>query len=88
MCGIFLHLSEGDLDIENVKVVKNEHRGPDSTVEKVITSSNKTIYFQFHRLAINGLTESGNQPMEIGNKVLMCNGEIYNYKELAEKIII
>ena len=23
--------------------------------------------------------------MEIGNKVLMCNGEIYNYKELAEK---
>ena len=63
--------SEGDLDIENVKGngKKMQHRGPDSTVEKVITSSNKTIYFQFHRLAINGLTESGNQPMEIGNKV-------------------
>lgn len=87
MCGIFLHLSEGDIDIESVKEngAKMQHRGPDSTVEKVITQSNKTIYFQFHRLAINGLTESGNQPMEIGNKVLMCNGEIYNYKELANK---
>ena len=31
------------------------------------------------------LNEKGNQPMEIGNKILMCNGEIYNYKEIAEK---
>ena len=86
MCGIFLYLSE-DVDVKNVREYgdKVKHRGPDSTVEKVITESNKTIYFQFHRLAINGLTESGNQPMEIGNKVLICNGEIYNYKELAEK---
>jgi asparagine synthase (glutamine-hydrolysing) len=86
MCGIFLHLSEGD-DIENIREYggKIKHRGPDSTIEKTINKNDKTIYFQFHRLAINGLTESGNQPMEIGNKVLMCNGEIYNYKELAEK---
>lgn len=86
MCGIFLHLSE-DVDVENVREYggKIKHRGPDSTVEKTIREEGKTLYFQFHRLAINGLTESGNQPMEIGNKVLMCNGEIYNYKELAEK---
>ena len=86
MCGIFLHLSD-DVDVENVRGYggKIKHRGPDSTAEKTIHETNKTLYFQFHRLAINGLTESGNQPMEIGNKVLMCNGEIYNYKELAEK---
>ena len=86
MCGIFLHLSE-DVDVENVREYggKIKHRGPDSTVEKTIREEGKTLYFQFHRLAINGLTESGNQPMVIGNKVLMCNGEIYNYKELAEK---
>jgi len=86
MCGIFLHLSE-DVDVENIRSYgeKIKHRGPDSTVEKTLHEDGKTLYFQFHRLAINGLTESGNQPMEIGNKVLMCNGEIYNYKELAEK---
>ena len=86
MCGIFLHLSE-DVDVENIRGYgeKIKHRGPDSTVEKTLHEDGKTLYFQFHRLAINGLTESGNQPMEIGNKVLMCNGEIYNYKELAEK---
>jgi len=89
MCGIFLHLSE-DVDVENVRRYgeKIKHRGPDSTVEKTIREMDKTLYFQFHRLAINGLTESGNQPMEIGNKVLMCNGEIYNYKELAEEYSI
>ena len=39
----------------------------------------------FHRLAINGLTESSNQPFVDEDTICMCNGEIYNYKELAEK---
>ena len=87
MCGIFLHLSEDTIDVENVRGYgdKMSHRGPDSTVEKVLNDGNKNIYFLFHRLAINGLNEMGNQPMVIDNKILMCNGEIYNYKELAEK---
>ncbi len=86
MCGIFLHLSEDTIDVENVRKYGNKmsHRGPDSTVEKVL-NVDKNIYFLFHRLAINGLNELGNQPMYIDNKILMCNGEIYNYKELAEK---
>jgi asparagine synthase (glutamine-hydrolysing) len=86
MCGIFLHLSEDTIDVENVRGYGNKmsHRGPDSTVEKVL-NVDKNIYFLFHRLAINGLNEMGNQPMDIDNKILMCNGEIYNYKELAEK---
>ncbi len=86
MCGIFLHLSEDTIDVENIRKYgdKISHRGPDSTVEKVLHCE-KNIYFLFHRLAINGLNELGNQPMEMDNKVLMCNGEIYNYKELAEQ---
>ena len=42
----------------------------------------------FHRLAINGLNPQSGQPLTINNdnnKILMCNGEIYNYKVLAEK---
>ena len=89
MCGIFLHLSEDTIDKENIREYgsKISHRGPDSTVEKIVDDE-KNIYFLFHRLAINGLNELGNQPMEMDNKILMCNGEIYNYKELAEKFNI
>ena len=36
----------------------------------------------FHRLAINGLNEASNQPITIDNISLICNGEIYNYREL------
>ena len=41
--------------------------------------------FGFHRLKINGVEDSGNQPFEIDGNYLICNGEIYNYKELCEK---
>lgn len=39
----------------------------------------------FHRLSINGLDEGSNQPIIIDNVALICNGEIYNYKELYQK---
>ena len=43
------------------------------------------VYLGFHRLAINGLDEISDQPMNIDNNItLICNGEIYNYKELFE----
>jgi len=37
----------------------------------------------FTRLAINGLNEVGMQPMQRGQVSWICNGEIYNWKELA-----
>lgn len=40
----------------------------------------------FHRLAINGLTENGMQPFVKNGVVLICNGEIYNYKSLYRDI--
>lgn len=43
------------------------------------------ILLGFHRLSINGLDKDSNQPICINKKTLICNGEIYNYKELYEK---
>jgi len=37
----------------------------------------------FTRLAINGLNEAGMQPFEADGLTWMCNGEIYNAKQLA-----
>lgn len=86
MCGIFSYKgnkhSKQDLK-ESIDLIK--YRGPDNTQYLNITDS---VVFAFHRLAIVGLSESGNQPMYLENDksiALICNGEIYNYKALAEK---
>jgi asparagine synthase (glutamine-hydrolysing) len=92
MCGIFAYLlRNGQKITEELRRLLNnngmliQHRGPDETVEYIENS----VYFLFHRLAINDLSEKGRQPMirdYDGKPVIMiCNGEIYNYKQLAQK---
>jgi len=55
------------------------HRGPDE--QRTITMGKCTMMFS--RLAINDTSESGMQPFLKNNSMLVCNGEIYNYKEFA-----
>lgn len=81
MCGILAVLcSSLPKELETILTASKElsKRGPDSS-NAIVKSSG--IYV-FHRLAINDLSASGNQPMLSGNVILLCNGEIYNYKEL------
>ncbi len=63
---------------------KITHRGPDS--QGVYTDD--TLAMAFRRLSIIDL-EGGSQPIENedGSKVLMFNGEIYNYRELREDLL-
>ncbi len=63
---------------------KITHRGPDS--EGVYTD--ETLAMAFRRLSIIDL-EGGHQPIENedGSKVLMFNGEIYNYRDLREQLL-
>ena len=89
MCGIFAYLSDKNLDDSTQDLVKlkyslntyfllGKNRGPESS-NKIILSN---LFLGFHRLAINGLDENSNQPFCIDGIFLICNGEIYNYKEL------
>lgn len=57
------------------------HRGPDGTAQFI--NAEKSYQAVFNRLAIIDL-ETGAQPIveDGGNRVLMGNGEIYNYVEL------
>lgn len=84
MCGIFAHLS--DKKINSDKHVFNfyltKHRGPDNSRFQKI---NEQITFGFHRLSINDLTGTGNQPFSFNGLHLICNGEIYNHRELQQK---
>ena len=55
---------------------KGQQRGPDNTT----TCFPPDVWLGFHRLAINGLDDTSNQPFYIDGIYLICNGEIYNYK--------
>ena len=85
MCGIFCYL--GNKTIKYTDLLINESnkirtRGPDNTQH---LSINNNIFFSFHRLSINGLNDESNQPFLNDKIYLICNGEIFNYKELIEK---
>ena len=41
----------------------------------------------FNRLAIMGLNESGMQPFVRENKKVVCNGEIYGFRKIKDKLI-
>jgi asparagine synthase (glutamine-hydrolysing) len=84
MCGIFGLLNYNNTEIPTnfigEQAQKGQHRGPDSYKIDI----NNNIFLAFYRLAINGLDKKSDQPLKYNNKVLICNGEIYNYKRLYE----
>ena len=83
MCGIFAILNNqlyGQINGEIKKsFMKGSHRGPEHSILKNVMIK---ADFGFHRLAINGLNQESNQPLMMNDIILICNGEIYNYKEL------
>lgn len=82
MCGWFFSSSE----INNIKkdFIKSElsKRGPDDFNE---SNLNKFI-FMHARLSITGDKVSGKQPAESTRFIMLFNGQIYNYEELATEI--
>jgi len=79
MCGIFALIGSNESnDMNKDYFTRGNKRGPEFSILKRC----KGNYLGFHRLAINGLTPNGHQPLEYKHYLLICNGEIYNYKEL------
>jgi len=86
MCGIFSVFNNKYSDeLLKINFEKGRNRGPEyESFNKI----NDNLIMGFHRLAINGFNEfdNSNQPIQQDNIVLICNGEIYNWKELYKKI--
>jgi asparagine synthase (glutamine-hydrolysing) len=88
MCGIFGVFGEKAEETSSTKLFSSFEklvgRGPDRT----LTVKNAHSFIGFHRLAINGLDIDGDQPFHMvdGLKTfyLVCNGEIYNFRELID----
>ena len=87
MCGILalINTLNNSKSIDLRKLLLNgkplSNRGPDMT--SIIHES--AYKFIFYRLSIMDTSERGNQPFFSENCVLVCNGEIYNFKELIKK---
>jgi len=82
MCGIFTLLNYSQVNYDKFiksQFMKGKNRGPEFSDLQHISMN---AIFGFHRLAINGLDDISNQPITIDNIHLICNGEIYNYREL------
>lgn len=89
MCGIagFCNLKgdwNGNIDRMNHRML---HRGPDAS--GVWRSEEGDVVLGHQRLSIMDLTPTGAQPMESssGRFVIVFNGEIYNYKMIAKKLL-
>ena len=83
MCGILAIFGTALPTPEKVKASMKAllARGPE--FNKV--ESYGSVILGFTRLAINGLTPEGHQPIIAEDMAVVCNGEIYNYKELAKR---
>ena len=84
MCGIFTIVNSddninNDCDTIERAFYNGQSRGPEFSD----LNNYDNLCIGFHRLAINGLNDKSNQPFEIDNVVMVCNGEIYNFKQLA-----
>jgi asparagine synthase (glutamine-hydrolysing) len=84
MCGIAGFTGFKD----NIRLAKianeiQKRRGPDN--QQIWNDEN--IALSHTRLSIIDLTDGGNQPLVKYNLVVVFNGEIYNYKELQNKLI-
>ena len=89
MCGIFFYSGRFKFYVKDKVLTKEfekiQHRGPDNSTSVVVSLDNNDLYLGFHRLSVNGLNKESNQPLINENVYLICNGEIFNYKELIEE---
>ena len=87
MCGIAGFCGRRD---EKAKIIRSmtdvmRHRGPDSEGQY----TDDLAALGHRRLSIIDITSSGDQPIfnEDSSKVLIFNGEIYNYQDLREELV-
>lgn len=87
MCGFvgFTNTKDNSNRIIEDMMDKIRHRGPDSGGKY----TDEDIALGFRRLSIIDITESGDQPIynEDRSKVLLFNGEIYNFKSIREELV-
>lgn len=90
VCGILGFFGEQISDFQRSQWERSSnlirHRGPDDSGEYFVESGSSCVRFSHKRLAIIDLSPGGRQPMQSTDSrtVIAFNGEIYNYREVAQ----
>ena len=88
MCGIagVINFDCAPVDHEDLSVLERPliSRGPDGY--GVWVNRNQSIALLHRRLAIFDLSKDGHQPMSRDGRVIVFNGEIYNFKDLKAEL--
>lgn len=89
MCGISGFCNPEFDWLKNINRMNDKmyHRGPDAS--GIWSTEDKRVVLGHRRLSIIDLTSGGAQPMEShnGRYAMTYNGEIYNYRDIKEKLI-
>lgn len=83
MCGILV-TTDPKVEMETFKkgLTALDDRGPDmQRIEEIGTG-----ILGFDRLAIMGLSSEGMQPFHLGDSAVVCNGELYCFRPVKEKL--
>lgn len=91
MCGI-----SGFLDFEKKSspIVLEEmtdalrHRGPDAASCRLIDTPLAQVGLGHRRLSIIDLSSAATQPMQYQHLWMVYNGEVYNYKEIRQELVL
>lgn len=88
MCGIAGYIGKRQFKENKISQIFSlmRRRGPDSFGFNFIKEKEKKISLFFSRLSIIDQVKRSNQPFIYKDKVLIFNGEIYNYLELKVKL--
>ncbi len=94
MCGIYGYITKSKNLFDAISInevnASIRHRGPDDNGYFIYLDqlSNHLLLGQV-RLSILDLSEAGHQPMKYANDdlVIVYNGEIYNFKEIKQKLL-
>lgn len=83
MCGIIGVIDKNNSTTAEVVEFMSaclQHRGPD---DNGLFHDNKSgVHLAQQRLSLIDLSPAGHQPMQIGDDILVYNGEIYNYQDI------
>lgn len=88
MCGIAGYAGPAPLGENRIETTLRlmERRGPDRQAARRFADGDRHLCLLHGRLSIIDLEERADQPFRIGDKWLVFNGELYNYRELRREL--
>ena len=88
MCGIAGYIGKKTISLKTIKStgILMKNRGPNNFSFCHYNKNKTNIYLLHSRLSIIDLNNRSNQPYEYKDKILIFNGEIYNYLEIKNNV--